>query len=62
MESKDQPSPPYYDPKRADIATVQEHGQNNPEKSLPLQLTINLSLGVLIILLFVTAYYYRLLG
>lgn len=61
MINKDQPSPPYYDPKHADIETVQDHGQNNPNKSLPLQFTISLSLGVLIILLFATAYYYGLL-
>ncbi|GAA6618427.1 hypothetical protein [Scytonema sp. NUACC26] len=57
----DRPTPPYYDPKPASISTVQDHGQNDPEKSIPIQLSLNFSIGVLVVLLFATAYYYGLL-
>ncbi|GAB1538009.1 hypothetical protein NUACC21_06650 [Scytonema sp. NUACC21] len=57
---QDHPTPPYYDPKPAKLSTVEDHGQNDPEKSLPLQLSINVSIGVLVVLLFATAYYYGL--
>ncbi|KAF3885558.1 MULTISPECIES: hypothetical protein [Nostocales] len=54
----DRPAPPYYDPRPASISTVQDHGQNDREKSLPIELSLNISLGVLALLLFATAYYY----
>jgi hypothetical protein len=56
--TKDNPAPTYYEPKRASIATVQEHGQNDVQRTLPLQLSINFSIGLLVVLLFATAYYY----
>ncbi|MUG94672.1 hypothetical protein F7734_20825 [Scytonema sp. UIC 10036] len=59
--TQDHPTPPYYDPKPASISTVQDHGQNDRKKSFPIELSLNVSIGVLAVLLFATAYYYGLL-
>ncbi|MBW4649331.1 MAG: hypothetical protein KME06_11685 [Kastovskya adunca ATA6-11-RM4] len=43
-----------------DISSVIDHGQDglNPKKSIPLQLTISISVGVLLILTVASLYYY----
>lgn len=43
-----------------DITSVIDHGQDglNPKKSLPVQLTFGVTLGVFLILIIVTLYYY----
>jgi hypothetical protein len=50
-----------YEPGANDnILNVIDHGQDglNPKKSLPVQLTFGVSVGVFIILIIVTLYYY----
>ncbi len=49
-----------YEPGSNNISSVIDHGQDglNPKKSLPVQLTFGVSLGVFIILIFATLYYY----
>ena len=43
-----------------DITSVIDHGQDglNPKKSLPVQLTFGVTVGVFIILIIATLYYY----
>ena len=49
-----------YSPGSNDISTAVDNGQDglNPKKSLPVQLTFGVSVGVFIALIFVTLYYY----
>ena len=49
-----------YEPGSNKISSVIDHGQDglNPKKSLPVQLTFGVSVGVFIILIFATLYYY----
>jgi hypothetical protein len=56
--TQDHPAPTYYEPKPANLSTVQDHGQNDREKALPLQLSLNLAIAVIVVLLFITANYY----
>ncbi|MDF5727691.1 MAG: hypothetical protein PUP92_06530 [Rhizonema sp. PD38] len=57
MTSKDQQPAPYYEPKPAPVSNAQK-SENNPYKFTLDYLSLYLSLFALVILLFVTAYYY----
>ena len=49
-----------YEPGSNNMLNVIDHGQDglNPKKSLPVQLTFGVSVGVFIFLIFATLYYY----
>jgi hypothetical protein len=54
-----------YDPGSNDnIESAIDHGQDglNPKKSLPVQLTFGVSIGVFVMLIIVTLYYYGVLS
>jgi hypothetical protein len=50
-----------YDPGSNDISSAIDHGQDglNPNKSLPVQLTFGVSIGVFVLLLLATVLYYN---
>lgn len=50
-----------YDPGSNDISSAIDHGQDglNPKKSLPVQLTFGVSIGVFVLLLLATLLYYN---
>lgn len=59
--TKDQQASPYYDPKPSPASNAQDYGQSNPYKYTLDYLSLYISLAVLVVLLFATAYYYKFL-
>lgn len=61
MTDRDPQGAPYYEPKPSPAANAEDYGKSNPYKYTLDYISLYVSLAVLVVLIFATAYYYKFL-